>query len=68
MNLESEIKEAAIALKEEKSLSIEVEEISNILSNWIEDQLEEIEWFYNSNSSLQRAIEKAEVRGLELTA
>lgn len=56
-----EIITAAEYLKEEEELLSSPEEIAKILSNWLSEQLEEIDLIYRRESILQKRIFKAEV-------
>lgn len=56
-----EIITAAEYLKEEEELLSSPEEIAKILSNWLSEQLEEIDLIYRRESILQKRIFQAEV-------
>lgn len=56
-----EIITAAEYLKEEEELLSSPEEIAKILSNWLSEQLEEIDLIYRRESILQKRIFEAEV-------
>ena len=56
-----EIMSAAEYLKEEEELLSSPEEIAKILSNWLSEQLEEIDLIYRRESILQKRIFEAEV-------
>ncbi len=56
-----EIIKAAEYLKEEEGLLSSSKEIAKILSNWLSEQLKEIDWIYRQDSILQRRIFEAEV-------
>lgn len=56
-----EIIAAAEYLKEEEELLSSPEEIAKILSNWLSEQLEEIDLIYRRESILQKRIFQAEV-------
>ena len=56
-----EIITAAEYLKEEEELLSSPEEIAKIISNWLSEQLEEIDLIYRRESILQKRIFEAEV-------
>ncbi len=56
-----EIIKAAEYLKEEEELLSAPDEIAKILSNWLSEQLEEIDLIYRKESILQKRIFEAEV-------
>lgn len=56
-----EIIKAAEYLKEEEELLSSPQEIAKILSNWLSEQLEEIDLIYRKDSILQKRIFQVEV-------
>ena len=56
-----EIFKAAEYLKEEEELLSSPEEIAKIISNWLSEQLKEIDWIYRQNSILQKRVFQAEL-------
>ena len=56
-----EIIKAAEYLKEEEELLSSPQEIAKILSNWLSEQLEEIDLIYRKDSILQKRILQVEV-------
>ncbi len=56
-----EIIKAAEYLKEEEELLSSPQEIAKILSNWLSEQLEEIDLIYRKDSILQKRIFQLEV-------
>ncbi len=56
-----EIIKAAEYLKEEEGLLSSPQVIAKILSNWLSEQLEEIDLIYRQDSILQKRIFQAEV-------
>ena len=56
-----EIIKAAEYLKEEEELLSSPQEIAKILSNWLSEQLEEIDLIYRKDSILQKRIFQTEV-------
>lgn len=53
---------AAAVLKREKNLGAEVGEIANAIANALAEKLADIEHLYNNDSTLQRRIEKLELK------
>lgn len=56
-----EIVQAAEYLIEEEELLSSPEEIAKILSNWLSEQLKEIDWLYRRDSILQKRVFQAEL-------
>ena len=67
-NLNDEILEAAKLLKEEQDLISSSEAIAKILSDWLCEELEDIEWNYQHSSFLQREIFNLELKTERLVA
>ena len=76
-NLTDEILEAAKLLKEEQDLissseairrSLPLSVIAKILSDWLCEELEDIEWNYQHSSFLQREIFNLELKTERLAA
>lgn len=67
-NLNDEILEAAKLLKEEQDLISSSEAIAKILSDWLCEELEDIEWNYQHSSFLQREIFNLELKTERLAA
>ena len=55
-NLTDEILEAAKLLKEEQELIGDEKEIANLISHWLCEQLEEIEWHYLNHNPLKKKV------------
>ena len=60
-DFKDEIFEAAELLKQEQELIAEPEQIAKVISNWLEDQLEDIIWHYCNSPSFQKSIFKIEL-------
>ncbi len=67
-NLTGEILEAAKLLKEEQDLIGSPEAIASIISDWLCEQLEEIEWNYQNSSLLKKKIFNLELNTERLAA
>ena len=63
-----EILEAAKLLKEEQDLICSSEAIASIISDWLCEQLEEIEWNYQNSSLLKKQIFNLELNTERLAA
>ena len=66
-NLSHEILEAAKLLKEEQDLIGSTEAFASLISDWLYEELEEIEWNYQHSSLLQRKIFNLEMNTETLT-
>lgn len=60
-NFEDQILKAAEFLKEERDLLAQKQEIAALISNWIEEQLEDIDWHYCNSQALQKKVFKLEL-------
>ena len=67
-NLTDEILEAAKLLKEEQQLIGDKFEIAKIISDWLCEELEDIEWHYNNSSQLQKKVFNLELNTENLAA
>ena len=67
-NLSDEILEAAKLLKEEQDLIGSPEAIAKIISDWLCEELEEIEWNYQHSSFLQEKVFNLEMNSEKLAA
>ena len=67
-NLSNEILEAAKLLKEEQDLIGSTEAIAKIISDWLCEELEEIEWNYQHSSFLQEKVFNLEMNSEKLAA
>ncbi len=67
-NLTGEILEAAKLLKEEQDLIGSPSAIASIISDWLCEQLEEIEWNYQNSSLLKKKIFNLELNTERLAA
>jgi hypothetical protein len=60
-NFEDRILKAAEFLKEERDLLAPKQEIAALIGNWIEEQLEDIDWHYRNSQALQKKVFKLEL-------
>ncbi len=60
-DFKDEIFEAAQLLKQEKELIAEPEQIAKVISNWLEERLEDITWHYCNSPTFQKSISKIEL-------
>ena len=67
-NLTNEILEAAKRIKEEQELIGETEAIASLISDWLCEQLEDIEWNYQNSSILKQKIFSLELNTEKLAA
>ena len=55
-NLTDEILEAAQLLKQEQELTAETEAIAKIISDWLCEQLQDLDWHYHNSSILKKKL------------
>ena len=67
-NLTNEILEAAKRIKEEQELIGETEAIASLISDWLCEQLEDLEWHYQNSSILKQKIFSLELNTEKLAA
>ena len=67
-NFTNEILEAAKLLKEEQDLISSSEAIAKILCDWLDQELEQIEWNYQHSSFLQEKVFNLEMNTEKLAA
>jgi hypothetical protein len=55
-NLTEEILEAAQLLREEQQLISAQKEIANLISDWLAEELQDIEWHYHNSHLLKKKV------------
>ena len=67
-NLTDEILEAAKLLKQEQQLMGSPEAIASIISDWLCEQLQDLEWHYQNSSILKKKVFYLELNTEKLAA
>ncbi len=67
-NLTDEILEAAKRIKQEQQLIGSPDAIASVISDWLCEQLEDIEWHYQNSSILKKKVFNLELNTEKLAA